>query len=119
MLIPLKAGQIEIPEVSVAWFDTITKKAEKASVPARPLVVEQGEIAPVIGPTTKPEEPIPAVENKPVQEQNTPQNTWIWVIGGVLLGLVTGGLLVFFWHLHKTHSKGKKEKPLPDFYPFK
>ena len=119
MLIPLKAGQMEIPEVSVGWFDTITKKSEKASVPARPLTVEQGSIAPVIGPVTKEAKTAPVVENKAVQNHETPQNTWIGIIIGVLLGLVIGASLVFLWYLHKTRTKGKKEKPLPDFYAFK
>ena len=45
--------------------------------------------------------------------------SWIWAIVGVLFGIIVGALLVFLWHIHKTHSKQKKEKPLPDFYPFK
>ena len=116
-LIPLKAGSMEIPEVSVGWFDTVTKKAEKAEVPARPITVEQGAIAPVIGPAEKEASPAPTKETTPPTE--APQQIWVWVLIGGLIGLGIGALFVLLWHLYKAHSGKKKEKPLPDFYPFK
>jgi hypothetical protein len=116
-LIPIKAGQIKIPEVSVSWFNTIAKKAEKARVPARPLLVEQGSVAPVIGPKEK--EAIPAPTVKTETQPETAQPIWIWVLVGVLAGLSLGALLVLLWYLIQKHLKKKKEKPLPDFYPFK
>ena len=115
-LIPVKAGQIEIPEVSVDWFNTITKKGEKARVPARPIVVEQGSVPPVITPafgTISPQ------ENGLIKDSETPQNTWIWILFGGLIGLGIGALVVLLWYMYQKHLKKKKEKPLPDFYPFK
>ena len=117
MLIPLKAGQIEIPEVSVNWFNTITKKAEKTSVPARPIMVEQGSVAPVIGPKENQVIPAPVAEKAPAPE--TTQPAWIWVLVGGMVGLGLGALIVLLWYLVQKHLKKKKEKPLPDFYPFK
>lgn len=116
-LIPIKAGQVEIPEVSVSWFNTITKKAEKEVVPARPVLVEQGSVAPVIGPKENQAVPVPVTENTPASE--TAQPIWIWVLVGALAGLGLGGLFVLVWYLAQKHLKKKKEKPLPDFYPFK
>ena len=119
-LIPLKTGQVEIPEVSVGWFNTVTKKMEKAVVPARPIMVEKGSIAPVLEDTgVQNTSPAPTQKNEPVSQPEPSQHTWIWAIVGVLFGIIVGALLVFLWHIHKTHSKQKKEKPLPDFYPFK
>lgn len=117
MLIPLKAGQMEIPEVSVSWFNTITKKAEKASVPARPLMVEQGSVAPVIGPKEVQPAPAPTTESAPQAESAQP--VWIWVLVGALVGLGLGGVIILLWHFFKKYLNKKKEKPLPDFYPFK
>ena len=117
MLIPLKAGKIEIPEVSVNWFNTITKKAKKTSVPARPIMVEQGSVAPVIGPKENQVIPAPVAEKAPTPE--TTQPAWIWVLVGGMVGLGLGALIVLLWYLVQKHLKKKKEKPLPDFYPFK
>lgn len=119
MLIPLKAGQTEIPEVAVEWFDTLTQKRAIASVPARPLMVEQGQIAPVIGPSTQVPPKSPDVQVQKKQEPEEPSYTWAWVVLGVLLGLIVGALVVFLWQHHKAMNKAKKEKPLPDFYAFK
>lgn len=120
MLIPLKAGSVEIPEVSVNWFNTLTKKTEKANVPVRPIMVEQGTIAPVIGPATPQETSIPVPENKVSSFQtDNSYPVWAWILLGGLIGLGIGALIGFLWHLYKTHFQKKKEKPLPDFYPFK
>lgn len=118
-LIPLKKGHIEIPELSVDWFNTLTKKQEKAFVPARSMIVEQGSIAPIIASSEKETPPPPKLENKPTLFPQSNQNTWIWIVISGIFGLALGALIVLLWHLYKTRGKWKKEKPLPDFYPFK
>ncbi|MGN0919806.1 MAG: BatD family protein [Alphaproteobacteria bacterium] len=115
MLIPLKAGQTEIPEVGVDWFNTITQKAERAVIPARPLKVEQGSVAPVIGPVGNASAP----PKKETPSPEMPQSNWVFFALSGLAGLALGALAVFSWFRYKNHSKAKKEKPLPDFYPFK
>ena len=119
MLIPLKAGQAEIPEVSVGWFNTSAKMAEKAIVPARPMTVEQGKVTPVIRSAEKEVTPAPIKESEPEKQSEPPQNIWVWVLVAGLIGSGIGALLVFLGYLYKTRSQKKKEKPLPDFYPFK
>ena len=118
MLIPLKAGQIEIPAVSVDWFNTTTKQQEKASVPARPLMVEQGSVAPIIRPTSQGPSttPKPSIPNS--LPANAPSYTWMWIVAGVLIGTAIGVLGMLFWY-HKKMNTTKKQKPLPDFYAFK
>ena len=119
MLIPLKAGSVEIPEVSVGWFNTITKKAEKAVVSAYPLTVELGEIAPVIRSAEKEAITDSEHQNKPEKPSQNQQPVGLWIGMGVLIGAVVGALLFLLGHLYKTRAQKKKEKPLPDFYPFK
>ena len=119
MLIPLKVGQMEIPEVSVSWFNTETKKIEKATVPPRPIMVEQGSVAPIIGPAEKEIAPVSKSESEPIPSSQPSQNTWIWVVVSGLIGLAVGAVAVILWHLYRTRFRKKKEKPLPDFYPFK
>ena len=118
MLIPLKVGQTEIPAVSVDWFNTTTKQQEKASVPARPLMVEQGSVAPIIGPTTQ----APPTMPKPTATASLPTDSspyaWLWIIAGILIGTAVGILSMLFWY-HKKMNTTKKQKPLPDFYAFK
>ena len=117
MLIPLKVGQMEIPSISVGWFNTQTKQSEKASVPARPITVEQGRIAPVIG-STQQEAPPPPKPEQEKPEGNLYSSWWIWALGTGLFILVIG-IITLFWRYKKTHPKTEKKKPLPDFYAFK
>ena len=116
MLIPLKAGQTEIPEVAVGWFNTAGKKIEKAVIPARPLTVEKGSIAPAITPHNT-ENVIS--EKLPPTPINDDKNLWLWGAVGVGLGLFVSALIFACWFLYKRLGARKKEKPLPDFYPFK
>ncbi len=114
-LIPLKAGPIEIPEVSVSWFNTMTKKWEKATVPARPLTVEESSIAPVIA--SHAEASIPPKEVPAIVKE--PPKSWMWLALGLGVGVLFSAFVVGLIFLYKHLRQKKKEKPLPDFYPFK
>ena len=96
MIIPLKAGQTEIPEVAVEWFNTTGKKLEKAVIPARPLNVEEGSIAPAITPHN--------VKNMISEESSTPpiqedKKLWLWTGIGIGLGLLISALVFAGWFL--------------------
>lgn len=104
VLVPLKAGELTIPAISVPWFNTVTGKTEVAEVPPRTITV-----AGVVEPT--PVVPAPVV----MQETDTGYSAWIlWasLIGGGIMG----GIAVFA--IKRKERVDKKEKPLPDLYPF-
>lgn len=43
-LIPVRAGDITIPEIKIPWWNIITDKVEYSTIPARTITVDQGEM---------------------------------------------------------------------------
>ncbi len=116
-LVPLKEGTIEIPEIQVPWFNTKTARKEIAKVGSYPLDVAAGEVVTPILEPAKPVLQTPKVETQPVQDHFWSGIFWGLGIGAVVFGLL--GAILWFIFRRKTHEKGEKKKPIPDFYPFK
>ncbi len=146
-LVPTKAGENTLPQVSVPWFNVSNEKIEKATLPAKTIFVEaesENPPLPISGarmmnpPTapqpTQPQAPRPAIrtENPVSADVNAPnapalaQETKPAALSlGAVLGLVGGafalGLAVAFLVLRRSKKQAesrKKKKPLPDLYPF-
>ncbi len=63
-LIPVKAGDIIIPEIKVPWWNIGTDKVEYATIPARTITVDQGEM--ISPPAPQPQ----AIQQETVVAQN-------------------------------------------------
>jgi hypothetical protein len=112
-LVPSKAGQFTLPEISITWFNTVTNKTQYATLPQETIMVEAGEgVLPV---DLKQATVTDNVEATPLAlgPQSTKKNsateksklTWVFLA----LWLLT----LLFWFLHviylKRHKDQKKE----------
>ncbi|BDX06208.1 BatD family protein [Planctobacterium marinum] len=90
-LIPNEAGTMIIPEVSLNWFNVITKKTETATLPARTIQVLPPANAPQALPDNTQIEPVvpttSQISDTAHQTINTPQWWSIssWILGGLWL----------------------------------
>ncbi|WJG10625.1 BatD family protein [Aliiglaciecola sp. LCG003] len=101
-IIPSKAGNYVLPEVSVAWFNVLTGTTEYATLPARSIVVTPGA---AVNPATP--SPIPQSnqdtlttdkpELPPTAQVETVEVTKFWSLSSwILLGVWLATLLLWF-----------------------
>lgn len=90
-LVPNRSGQFELPAVEIVWWNTHEDRLERASLPARSLVVA----------------PAPGLETEPLAS-DTPTQAWVqgpplwpWQLSSAILSLST--LLGFglWWHARR------------------
>lgn len=90
-LVPNRSGQFELPAVEIVWWNTHEDRLERASLPARSLVVA----------------PAPGLEAEPLASE-TPTQAWVqgpplwpWQLSSAILSLST--LLGFglWWHARR------------------
>ncbi len=115
-IMPLEEGNLILPEVSIPWFNTRLGKKEIAKTQALPLNVQAGQIEtflkPQETPAIQPTPEIPEPQNAPVKSARWPYFL-IAAVGGI------GLILFLILKVHKRKKAAtKKEKPIPDFYPF-
>lgn len=109
VLVPTRAGELIIPAISIPWFNTTTAQKEIAILPPKTIMVAgQVEVTPILS------APVAA------QEADAGYGAWIlWIslIGGILIG---GGIMggIAYFAIKRKEQNAKKEKPLPDLYPF-
>jgi len=98
-IVPNRAGDVTLPEVSVSWWNTAEKRVEKATLPARTL-----HIAPAEGQgagAVQNDAVLPRPGENPVSPASAPLQAthagfWPWVCGLLLLtNLIT--LLLLWW----------------------
>lgn len=108
-MIPSQAGQIEIPEVSIPWFNILTKKVEYARLPARTVNVLPAPVgAQTISPAALPIEAKPSVNTTPTATSDAgiigTTKTSMWsTSSSVLLALWLITLVA--WSLHSRKTK--------------
>ncbi|WP_372876228.1 BatD family protein [Pseudomonas sp.] len=90
-LVPNRSGQFELPAVEIVWWNTLEDRLERASLPARRLMVA----------------PAPGLEAEPLPSE-TPTQAWVqgpplwpWQLSSAILSLST--LLGFglWWHARR------------------
>jgi hypothetical protein len=98
VIIPERAGTLELPEVRVPWFDVELGEVRMAVVPARRLLVAAGAGRPTDGTVVPPPEPdaaaapAPAPEAPPPEDGNgRPQIPWL-VLGAALAIVLAGAV---------------------------
>ncbi|SHI46715.1 hypothetical protein VA7868_03765 [Vibrio aerogenes CECT 7868] len=113
VLIPNQAGHIEIPGISLNWWDTINKKQKKSMLTGLNLEVAQGK--PVETMMSVPQAPAApaAAPAKVIKEKDA--GYWPYLTAGfALLWLITFILLVVVYRERSHTSKPTTEKTQPD-----
>ena len=107
VIIPLTAGSINLPPVSLSWFNVTTGKQETTTLPSTQFQAFGN--SNIVQPIETIEAPIPEISPSPYAEENA----WLFFLGGLCIGLAGTFLLFFFLMRQKKHKK----KHLPDLYP--
>ncbi|GGD55851.1 BatD family protein [Lacimicrobium alkaliphilum] len=123
-IIPTRAGELTIPQVRVAWFNTLTKKTEYATLPEQTLTIAPAEVTPgTATPTPAPAETTVedprGVDEEPQRDGLSPglrsvndsdSTNWWSVATILLLALWLLTLLLWWW---KSRHKQTKTKAKP------
>lgn len=85
VLIPSKAGEVKIPEISVKWWDLKGDQIREAKLPETIIQVTDGLVAMNDSPIPEAVAPAPEIEEKPVDTRPLPEWVWAAVALNVLL----------------------------------
>lgn len=126
VIIPQKEGLIQLPDVSLKYFNTETEKEEFVTVKGKEISVLPAIITPAIQEETTTPPPLQKEEKKPLKTNRSFLTTLL--ISGFSILLLSGIFLLLKFKKKKRFSpienideedKHKKnKKPLPDLYPF-
>ena len=116
-IIPGQAGEIQIPEVSVPWFNVVTKQTEYATLPARTINVQAA--------AAQQQNALPAtpVSIPPSELADTPQQSQILPIGGTgnnhwwsvsSWALLVLWLLTLLWGIRRKQSAPRQRAAADD-----
>lgn len=108
-LIPNEPGTMIIPEVSLKWFNVITKKTETATLPARSIEV----LPPAVQPQAVPETPqtnvaVPSSDKSSASTTATAAPHWWSLSSWLLLVLWLLTLTAWMFTLRRGHAKVPK-----------
>ncbi len=109
--IPTSSGEIELPQVSVSWWDTSANKLKTALIPAKKFMVK-GSIAPISSQTVTPATPPrqTAVSTSTPQKSNTYSGfNRIWQYLTFVFALLWIITLSFTFRLYKHKPKTKSK----------
>ncbi|WP_034474625.1 BatD family protein [Aestuariibacter salexigens] len=114
-LIPSEPGLFVLPEVKVAWFNTLTEKTEYATVPARSITVAPASNATSAPPPVAQPQPQAAdVDTSPIVSSDTVAsitNSWWSFSSWVLLALWLITLSLWFATSRKSPASNRPEPP--------
>lgn len=91
VLIPTRAGELELPAVEVSWWDTTADRARTARLPARSIQVLPGTDAPQLTASAGPPAPRADVEARAEVEPRGARGAWIVPAAAAALLLVAFG----------------------------
>ena len=142
-LVAEKAGEIDIPAVTVPWFDTVTKRMRQAVLPAQTIRVlpaqptlDTAKVSDDVSGMSVSKQAASALapaalsaESPLVPQSVADTGRWGRLLGALMAGIMLGvlGTLLVFRRRLFPEKKGhfpplktvrKKKKPLPDLYPF-
>lgn len=107
-LVPTASGQLELPAVTLHWWDTRTQQARTATLPAKTITVEGSlpQLAPTQTiPATMPT--LPAVTEPATQ---THAGFWPWLAGLLLLSNM---VCLWLWQRDRREPTARLEAPAP------
>ncbi|WP_419148062.1 BatD family protein [Pseudoalteromonas 'SMAR'] len=108
--LPQRSGEFVLPEVSLPWFNTVTKRQEFATLPAKNITIKADpNQSKTVAPTSSSESAASALTDSATTAETTVQNhipQWLWLITalGYLLWLAT---VVAWWLFHKARPTAK------------
>ena len=110
-LVPVRPGQMTLPEIRIPWWDTDTDTQKFATLPARPLTVA-GTVPAQISPEPVPAAPATTADTTPAPAA-APEHSpalWQWLsFGLLLLWLLT--LLAWWWSRKKLTDRAPAPEP--------
>lgn len=122
-LVPVKPGDMTLPEIRIPWWDTDTDSQQFAVIPAHTLQVASGSSVPVTTEASTESaisEPAAVKESQPAA-QNSPNNNtaWRW-LSFTLAGLWLLTMSAWWWSRrtglvptwHENHRENEQEKEL-------
>ena len=116
VFVPLKSGDLSLPEVKINWFNTDTKQEEESILPSKTILIQKNT-------AIKEEVKIPEQEVKIESESDHPtlpaqqnkyakENNFLYFLAGLSVGFVLLLLSVIIF-------LRPRKKKLPDLYPNK
>ncbi len=114
--IPLKAGNLTIPAITVQWFDTMDGQMKTARLPAKTVHIVPNPNQPTTIQSIPPNKEKSAARIEPAQQKPanplTQENNLLYFMSGLCVGLLIGMIAIII--LHRTYTQRKK---LPELYP--
>lgn len=110
--IPLHAGQITLPSLSVSWFDVNDGQMKKAILPAKTFTVAPN---PQYANSAKSQELPKEEKSSDILPEKKPfehENSLLYFMGGLCLGLGFSVIGIILFHQKRSHKK-----KLPELYP--
>lgn len=124
-LIPERSGKLELPAISLPWWNTRTRSMQTAELPGRTLNVAPGSGAAMSKPATtsatatpdtEPSAPPPAPGNNHAARQSNgqanSQSSWLPAAGGVIL-LVLLAAAGWYGYRRRHHNTPDTNSPVP------
>lgn len=139
VMVPVKNGELVIPEIRIPWFNTKTHQTEEAVLPAKTIHVTgetpaqaedsstsqiRTENSPmqINASTSQTEQASPSTEKQGIKLYVVVILVTMGVVGGLLLGMYLSRRKkrknMYERPLSEHKKKRKEKKPLPDLYPF-
>lgn len=110
LLIPVQQGDITLPEIRVAWWNTETDKLEYATLPAQKMNIANN---PAFDNTTATND-TNAIPPAPIVRQITVPNPWLWQLFTTIFALTTVLFLALWLYARKQPAILKIDNPVID-----
>lgn len=110
LLIPVQQGDITLPEIKVAWWNTETDKLEYATLPAQKMNIANN---PAFDNTTATND-TNAIPPTPIVRQITVPNPWLWQLFTTIFALTTVLFLALWLYARKQPATLKVDNPVID-----
>lgn len=110
LLIPVQQGDITLPEIKVAWWNTETDKLEYATLPAQKMNIADN---PAFDNTTATND-TNAIPPAPIVRQITVPNPWLWQLFTTIFALTTVLFIALWLYVRKQPAILKVDNPVID-----
>lgn len=122
-IIPTKAGKYVLPEITVPWFNVLTKQTEYATLKARSIEVvadgnvlpDSNPVKPVVENNPNATKPIPEADSPEVVQTQNPLSVWFWIpLALWVLTLILLGWVIVYYQRKLKQLKHTTHPVTPD-----